>query len=578
MDDTANAALATKDPVNILLVDDQPGKLLSYEIILADLGENLIRANSGNEALGQLLKTDFAVVLVDVCMPELDGFELASMIRQHPRLQKTAIILVSGVFVEDAHRLKGYDSGAVDYVSVPIIPEILRAKVSVFADRFRRNEELQRLNRELEERVAARTQEIEATADRLRQSEERLRVALLHAEQARAEAERANGLKDQFLAVLSHELRSPLSAIMGWVDVLRASGPDPATLKKAVDTISRNAQLQTRIISDILDVSSIVAGTLRLELETVDVHKPIAAALDTLRPAAQAKQVAIEIDDCAGDDAKVVGDPVRLQQVVWNVCSNSVQFAPVGGRLSVRIEASPRDVTIRVQDDGPGISPEFLPHVFDRFRQQDSTSKRLHGGLGLGLAIVKHLVDLHGGAVEVSNRRDRSGAVATIVLPKKSAAPATASIAPPPQDPPAEDAEPNWLDAAPRLDGIHVLVVDDAQDTLEVLAEILRRCGAQISVAACVADAFRELEAAPPHVIVTDIEMPGEDGYGLLRKLRALPAERGGAIPVAALTAYAGEQDRVNALAAGFAMHIAKPARPLELVRSVAALADPARC
>jgi signal transduction histidine kinase len=561
-------AIEAKQPVNILLVDDQPAKLLSYETILGELGENLIRASSGNEALGHLLKKEVAVVLVDVCMPELDGFELASMIRQHPRLQKTAIILVSGVFVEDTHRLKGYTSGAVDYVSVPIIPEILRAKVSVFADRFRKSEELQKLNRDLEERVAARTQEIEAQTSRLRQSEERLRLALQHAEQAREEAEAANRLKDQFLAVLSHELRSPLSAILGWVQLLRTGRLDQAAQQKAVETISRNAQLQTRIISDILDVSSILAGKLRLKTERVDLPSVITAALDTLRPAAKAKSIQVTAD-VGSTGLAIPGDPVRLQQTVWNVLSNAIDFAPEGGHVEIRLETSGTQVTVTILDDGPGIRPDFLPYIFDRFRQEDSSSTRPHHGLGLGLALVKHLVELHGGSVTAGNRTDRSGAIMTIALPNEASSPERVDAPSGVQRPSAEDGE--WLDAAPHLQGIRVLIVDDAPDTGEVLAEILRRCGAQVRVAQSVSDALHAFERDPPDVVLADIEMPEEDGYGLLRKVRALPS--GGTIPVAALTAYASEQDRTNVLNAGFAMHVPKPVHPLDLANVVDRLA-----
>jgi signal transduction histidine kinase len=561
-------AIEAKQAVNILLVDDQPAKLLSYETILADLGENLIRASSGDEALGHLLKTDVAVVLVDVCMPGLDGFELAAMIRQHPRLQRTAIILVSGVLVEDAHRLRGYVSGAVDYVSVPIIPEILRAKVSVFAERFRKTEELERLNRDLEQRVAERTREIEASALRLRQNEDYLRHALERAEQARAEAEAANRLKDQFLGVLSHELRSPLSAILGWAHVLNGANVDSATLAKAVDTIRRNAQLQTRLISDILDVSSILAGKLRLKLEAVDLKSVIDTALDTLRPSAEAKRVQVAAE-LGGGAISLTGDPARLQQIARNVLDNAIQFAPEGGHVALRVEATKDAVKISVRDDGPGIPPEFLPYVFDRFRQADSSSTRAHRGLGLGLAIVKHLVELHGGTVEAVNRGDRSGAIFTIVLPRETKGTARVDVAEAPLSPPAAGA---WPNAAPRLHGTRVLVVDDAADARDLFVEVLRRCGAETSFAASAAEAPAIVERERPDVVLADIEMPGEDGYGLLSKIRALPAERGGNVPVAALTAYATAQDRADVLAAGFAAYVAKPVLPLDLARVVARL------
>ena len=557
------SAIEARDPVNILLVDDQPGKLLSYETILADLGENLVRANSGNEALAALLKSDFAVVLVDVCMPELDGFELAAMIRQHPRLSKTAIILVSGIFVEDAHRMRGYDSGAVDYVSVPIIPEILRAKVSVFADRFRKTEELERLNRDLEERVAIRTREIEASAAELRRSEERLRVALEHAEQARAEAEQANRLKDQFLAVLSHELRSPLSAILGWAEILKTGRVDAAARERAVETIRRNARLQSRIISDVLDVSSILAGKLSLRLETIELSAVVSAALDSVRPAAEAKGVRIAVE-LPNDLPAISGDGVRLQQVTWNVLSNAIDFAPQGGQIELRVSHSSASVTIAITDDGPGIRPDFLPFIFDRFRQEDSSSTRPHRGLGLGLAIVEHLVALHGGCVTAANRTDRSGAVFTIMLPKPSAGARALDAACGEQEPAHRDAD--WLEAVPSLSGIRVLVVDDARDSREIAAELLRRCGADTTVAGSVEEALGLVAGERPDLVLADIEMPEQDGYELLKRIRSLPSAAGGSTPVAAVTAYASEQDRAKALASGFTTHISKPFDPMGLV------------
>jgi signal transduction histidine kinase len=546
----------TKLPVNILLVDDQPAKLLSYETILAGLGEHLIRANSGREALEHLLKTDIAVVLVDVCMPELDGFELATMIRHHPRFQKTAIILVSGVLVEDVDRLKGYDSGAVDYVSVPIVPEILRAKVSVFAELFRKTQLLQELNRELEGRVAERTSEIEAL--------------LKHAQEAREEAEAANRLKDEFLATLSHELRTPLNAITGWAHMLRVGGLDEAAQLKAVETINRNAQLQAKIISDILDVSRIITGKLRVSLEPVDLGSVIQAALDTVRPAAEAKgiHIAVSLDGTCG---AISGDPARLQQVIWNLLSNAIKFTPNDGHVSVELRSAESQIEIVVQDDGPGIRPEFLPFIFERFRQADSSSTRPQQGLGLGLAIVRHLLEMHGGSVTARNRSDRSGALFTLLLPRRApsadgsvdSVTASRSI--------AESGL--WLDSAPSLKGVRLLVVDDEADGREVVAVVFERCGAEVRVAASAAEAFALLEREPPDVLVADIEMPVENGYSLLRRVRALPSERGGHTPAVALTAYAGVQDRMKAHEAGFQAHVAKPVQPAELATVVASLA-----
>jgi signal transduction histidine kinase/ActR/RegA family two-component response regulator len=540
-------------PVNILMVDDQPGKLLSYEAILAGLGENLLKASSGKEALEYLLRHDVAVVLIDVCMPELDGFELASMIRSHPRFQKTAIILVSGVLVEDVDRLRGYDSGAVDYVSVPIVPEILRAKVGVFAELFRKTEDLQLLNQELEQRVVERTAEIEAL---LRSTEE-----------ARREAEQANRLKDEFLAILSHELRTPLNAITGWAHMLSAGGLDPATQVKAVESINRNAMLQARLIADLLDVSRIVSGKLRLDLKRVELGSVIQAAIDTARPAAEAKDIQLAAA-VAGDAGAVAGDPARLQQVVSNLLSNAIKFAPAGGSVQVRVENAGSSVELTIQDDGPGIQPGILPYVFERFRQGDASTTRAHKGLGLGLAIVRHLIEMHGGTIQAQNRRDRSGAIFKATLPVSDSLASSLSGAP------VFSSEGRAFEPSiSSLKAMRILVVDDEADAREVVATVLERCGAEVMVAAAAADALGILERERPDVLVADIEMPAEDGYSLIRKVRSLPGNRGGDTPAVALTAYASASDRARLLEAGFSRHVPKPVQPAELITVIGALA-----
>ena len=505
--------MSPKSPINILMVDDQPDKLLSYETILADLGENLIRANSGKEALELLLRKEISVLLVDVCMPELDGFELASMIRSHPRFQKTAIILVSSVMVEDAHRLKGYDSGAMDYVSVPIIPEILRAKVAIFADLYRKTEALEKLNRELEQRVAERTAQIE--------------ISLRKAEEARRESDEANQLKDEFLAVLSHELRTPLNAITGWAHMLQAGGLDQETQTKAVETINRNALLQARLISDLLDVSRIVSGKLRLELKPVDLPSVVRAAVDSIRPTAQAKEIQIDMTlEC--DPGHIRGDAFRLQQVVWNLLSNATKFTARKGNIQISLQEMNSHVELIVQDDGPGIRPDFLPHIFEPFRQGDSSSTRPHQGLGLGLAIVHNLLQLHGACVQARNREGRPGALFKVVLPVTSPLPEGSD-----HDPLSD---PNFMDDADllrsgaALKDARVLVVDDEPDAREVVSLILERCGATVFVASSAGEAYEILLRELPDALVADIEMPGEDGYSLIRRIRTLPPGQGGRI------------------------------------------------
>lgn len=672
--------MKTHKPLNILLVDDQPGKLMSYEAILADSGENLIKAHSAREALEHLLKKEFAVVLIDVCMPELDGFELASMVRSHPRLAETAIILVSSLLVEDVHRLKGYTSGAVDYVSVPIVPEILRAKVAIFTDLYRKTHELRRLNRQLEHRVAERTAEIEAAATRLRQSEERMRLvltasgirgwtwdirenaltwvtaaghsvrefksplavlrlihpadraairsaymqavdgksdyeaefrlieggevtswlargtvirdptgaplsiagininitdrkrtederaALLHAaEEARRQLEDANRVKDEFLAVLSHELRTPLNAITGWAHMLRSGGLDPATQTRAIEIIYRNSFLQAQLISDILDVSRIVSGKFRLELSTLDLSTVIHAALDMIRPAAEAKGIEIFVSH-APDAGPISGDQARLQQVVGNLLTNAVKFTPAGGSVQIITERAGDCVELTVQDDGPGIPPELLPHIFERFRQGDSSTTRSHQGLGLGLAIVKHLVEMHGGSVYAGGRTDCSGAVFKVILPAQFDATTERKT------PVLSLEEGTWPEPGSILEGARILLVDDENDAREVVSLLFERWGAHVSTAGSVDEALRVLERATHDLVVADIGMPGKDGYALIRALRALPAERGGKTPAIALTAHAGGQDRMKILNAGFQMHVPKPVHAGELAAAVSTL------
>jgi CheY-like chemotaxis protein len=398
----------------------------------------------------------------------------------------------------------------------------------------------------------------------------RAAAAVENAELYRVAVE-ADRRKDEFLAVLSHELRTPLNAIVGWAHILRESAATPEITRKAVEAIHRNAHIQTQLIADILDISRIVAGKLRLDVRPMELAAVVDAAVDTLRPAATAKCVSLEavLDPGAGP---ISGDASRLQQVVWNLLSNAIRF--VGekvGRVEVRLEAVGSHVRLTVEDNGPGIDPELLPYIFERFRQADSSATRPHQGLGLGLAIVRHLVELHGGTVRAENRDGPPGAVFTVDLPRRSVAAAAGS----PHDAerhPLEE-EPLWLDSAPSLAGLSVLAVDDHEDARDLLRTVLERCGAAVRVAASAREALHAVSIEPPDVVLTDIEMPGEDGYDLVRALRALPPDRGGLTPVVALTAYATAHDRVRVLRAGFQMQIPKPVQPAELAEVVANLA-----
>jgi PAS domain S-box-containing protein len=385
-----------------------------------------------------------------------------------------------------------------------------------------------------------------------------------------SEAQEANRLKDEFLATLSHELRTPLTAILGWSRLLQMSNFDAAATARALGTIERNAQAQTQLIDDLLDTSRIITGKLRLEMRPVDPASVVAAAVETARPAAEAKDIRLHtfFDNGAGP---ISGDPDRLQQVVWNLLSNAIKFTPEGGRVEVRLERAGSRVEITVADTGRGIAPEFLPHVFDRFRQADQTTTRTHGGLGLGLAIVRQLVELHGGSVHVESEGEGRGTSFNVSLPLLALRRESPNDAPRTHEASARGY--GELRCPPELAGLRVLVVDDEPDTRELLAAVLTSCGAQVTLAASAADAFEHVERTRPDVLVTDIGMPEEDGYSLLTRIRELPPERGGEIPAAALTAYARAEDRVRALRSGFQMHVPKPVEPAELITVVANLA-----
>jgi PAS domain S-box-containing protein len=400
-----------------------------------------------------------------------------------------------------------------------------------------------------------------------RRQAEQKRVSLLAREQeARRDAEAANRLKDEFLATLSHELRTPLNAIMGWAHLLRTGTLDEATAARAMETIDRNAKAQNQLINDILDVSRIITGKLHLAMQPLELAPVVEAALDTVRPAAEARNIRLEatLEPAAGT---LSGDPDRLQQVVWNLLSNAIKFTPKGGRVQVRLRRVDAQAVIVVADSGPGISPEFLPHVFERFRQGDASTTRTHVGLGLGLAIVRHLVELHGGTVEAASPGEGKGATFSVRLPLISARR--------PEDRTAPDAA--EADAAgrqaPQLGGLRVLLVDDDLEGLEAMTVVLQKRGAQVIAASSAEEALEALGREHPDVLLSDIEMPGEDGHALIRKVRALPPDRGGDIPAAALTAYARGEDRQKALLAGFQVHVAKPVQPEELTAIIAELA-----
>lgn len=403
--------------------------------------------------------------------------------------------------------------------------------------------------------------------EKLREQSQLLQVALEREQAARTQAETADRLKEEFLATVSHELRTPLSAILGWASMLNFSKLDTETTSNALSVIERNAKAQAKIVGDILDVSSIVKGKLRIDARPVEFANIVRSAVDTLQLAADAKAISLSVslDPEAG---VVAADPDRLQQIVWNLVANAIKFTPMGGRVVVQLARAGSHLVLTVSDNGTGIDSEFLPHVFERFRQADSSTTRKHGGLGLGLAIVRHLVELHGGTVSVESSGTGQGAKFTVRLP------AAAVPTPTPIDLVVQTDEDANGDSAevPDLAGLRVLLVDDEPDTLEILRVMLNQFGANVRGAASTNDALEAFLAWKPDVLVSDLGMPGEDGFALIGKVRALTPEQGGDIPAAALTAHVREEDRTKALAAGYQTHLKKPVDPTKLAAAVARL------
>jgi signal transduction histidine kinase len=527
----------TPEKVNILLVDDQPGKLLTYETVLADLGENLLKASSAREAFQILLKTDVAVVLVDVCMPELDGYEFASMIREHPRFRSTSIILISAVLTNEDDRLKGYSSGAMDYLPVPLVPELLRAKVAVFVDLYRKTRELESLNRELEARVSERTAELEASTSRLQASEEVLREADRH--------------KDQFLALLAHELRNPIAPIRNAARILMLRGAADPDLLWNVQIIDRQVNHLTRLIDDLLDLSRVSRGRLDLKRSRVALGEVIDSAIESTRPQIEQFGHALSIE-MPTRPVPLEGDLVRLSQVFANLLNNAAKYTPNGGRIEViaNLEeepGAPPAVIVRVRDSGVGIEPGKLSRLFEMFVRLDpvgdGADRRAGGGLGIGLALVRHLVLLHGGSVEARSEGLGRGSEFIVRLPVAGAGHQGVAMEAP---------------FAPRpVAERRILVVDDLPDNAASLTVLLRRLGHRVETAFCGLDALTLAGEFRPQVILLDIGMPDLDGFEVCRRLRA--ESWGREIFLVALSGWGQESDQRRSAEAGFNAHLVKP-------------------
>ncbi|HEV8640101.1 MAG TPA: response regulator [Methylomirabilota bacterium] len=638
--------------VLIVNVDDYEPARYARTQILCQAGFQVKEASTGNDALRLAASEHPAVILLDVNLPDMSGFEVCRRLKADPATSLVPILHLSATFVNAVYLALGLEGGADGYLTEPVEPPVLIATVNALL-RMRRTEDALRaaarrwqttfdaisegiaiLNTsgtilqcneaflrifgrppseivgrpiwELWDFPPERMEQLsfwrllknrqrqtldlsfgdrwfQVTVDPVeddglfigavyivsdineRKRAEEERVVLLAREQtARAEAEAANRAKDEFLATLSHELRTPLQSMVGWTRLLRTGMLDEAARDHALEVLERNIKLQAQLIEDLLDVSRIIAGALRLEARPVDLVEVVTAAIDSVRPVAEAKGVRLEAD-LAGGVGSLLGDPARLQQVVWNLLSNAVKFTPPGGSVEVRLARAESQIHLTVTDTGQGIGPEFLPYVFDRFRQAESTPSRSHGGLGLGLAIARHLVELHGGTVRADSRGPGRGATFTVSLPLRAVGLGgdTWSAAPTENDP---------FQSVTTLEGVNVLVVDDEEDAGVLLTTVLEQCGARIAVASSVSAALEAVERLRPDVLVSDIGIPGEDGYTLIKRVRALAPEQGGSIPAVALTGYARPEDAVEALRAGFQVHLPKPVEPADLVRMVAQL------
>jgi signal transduction histidine kinase/DNA-binding response OmpR family regulator len=747
---------------NVLVVDDRQDNLLALESTLSGLDAHIEYAASAQQALRYLLTNEVALILLDVQMPGVNGFELAELIRQRENTQHTPIIFISAMSTDEHYVFKGYSLGAIDYLTKPFEPEILKSKVGFFITLYEKSSEVRRqaqllektnleldeLNAELENRVRERTAEIERASTKLAEeaairesaqarlalehavtrelavskdiisaapailkafctylraeasalwllSEDLQTIACRHVEttkQTRAielfvnsslkngsfakgsglpgvvweqgfpvwtplsgkddrfpraqiaaaagfnsaigmpikmkdeffgmieffsssiiaeepeliqmfdaigseigqfvqrqrseiererllaqemtlrqQAERASRLKDEFLATVSHELRTPLNSILGWAQILRRGSLDDQRREAALETIFRNSRAQAQLIDDLLDMSRLITGNFPLELVPTSIRTVVDAAVEIVRPQAGAKSINLTTN-FRSDDVEVTCDSERIQQIVWNLLVNAVKFTPKGGEVCVTVETADDHVSITVRDDGQGIAPDFLPHVFDRFRQADSTSTRQHRGLGLGLAIVSNLAELHGGTVSVSSDGIGHGAEFTLRLPlSKSAVQGSRRIEDTAGFPNhALAAEPDGV----NLKDIRILVVEDDPDTAEMLRYALEGVGAQPRNAYSVSEAIRSLDEWIPNIILSDITMPDEDGYSLIKRVRGMHEPALAAIPAIALTAMARSEDGDRAISSGFQLHFPKPFDIDELTRAITGLLD----
>lgn len=573
--DARRSQLRPQD-VNILLVDDKPERLLSYEVVLGSLGYSLVRALSGTEALGLLMKMEFAAILLDVSMPDMDGFETAALIRGHPRFEETPIIFVTGVQVTDIDQLRGYEIGAVDYVQIPVVPSILRGKVQALVQLYLHRAELRQLNHEL----AAANAELAAAHEALKAENTReLTLLNQHLERTNCELTAANTQllaeiserekvehalslasqrKDEYIATLAHELRNPLSAIHNAVQVLQLSDVSDQQLAWAKNLLSRQVNHLTCLMDDLLDVSRITSGRIQLRLEPVDLNATIRHTLDTLAPLFAKHQHRVELR-LPAQALYVRGDMVRLTQILDNLLTNATKYMDDGGliELSLTLDANQQAV-ICVRDHGVGISEELLDKVFELFVQAPSATNRAEGGLGIGLALVRALAELHGGSVMVASEGHNCGASFSVRLPVLEALPQVSD--------PCDTQQ----RAAHVMSGAKsVLIIDDNVDSAEGLQVYLSEQGFRVDACYSGEDGLVAAADGEPDIILLDIGLPGMNGYEVTRRLRRM--KQTVPLTIIAMSGYSGDTDKKQAQLAGFDHYLVKPVDFSELQQLIAA-------
>jgi signal transduction histidine kinase len=516
--------VALSDPARLLVVDDEESLRITTAAILEQEGYVVDTAASGDEAIALMTADDYDLVLTDLHMEGGDGLTVLNRIRRHAPLT-ISVVLTGFASVESA--IAALQEGAYDYLVKPCDIESMKHTIRrgvehrrlMLAEQKARSD-LQQLNLDLEQRIEQRTAELK---------------------QLNAELAEANRAKDVFLATLSHELRTPLTPVVGWIKLLRSGTLDEKSVSQALDAIERNAWLQSRLIDDLLDTSRIATGKLHFEPKPTDLNVAVKAAVDTVRTSAAARNIELTMS-LWPSSLMVMGEPVRLQQIAWNLVSNAIKFTDPGGKVSVTTQMDGNEAQLSVVDTGIGIAPEFLPHVFDRFRQADGSTSRRHGGLGLGLAIADALAKMHSGRLEAKSAGVSQGSTFTLRL----------ELAPVGHV--AVEAVPTKVHS---LEGLDVLIVEDSPDTLLLLGTLFRREGAKVTTAASATEALERAVDRRPHLIISDIGMPDVDGYQLLEQLRILPGFKD--VPAIAISGYASEEDKDRALEAGYVALVPKP-------------------